>query len=120
MSSLPLSERTYLLVEDEYFTASELMACLEEAGARVLGPVAHLDHALEVLSHIQAGDAAILDINLQGEMVYPFIDGLLERNIATVFVSGYEPDDIPQRYRALPSFQKPVDNVALIARLLAL
>lgn len=65
-------------------------------------------------------EAAILDINLHGEMVYPFVDGLLARNIAAVFVSGYSLADIPQRYRALPFFQKPVDNVALVAGLLAL
>ena len=117
MAYLPLLKRTYLLVEDEYYAASELLACLEQAGARVLGPVAHLEHALEILSHIQTVDAAILDINLHGAMIYPFLDGLLERNIAAVFVSGYSLADIPQGYRALPLFQKPVDKRAMIARL---
>ena len=117
MSHLTLLKRTYLLIEDEYYIASELMACLEQAGARVLGPVAHLEHALEILTHIQTVDAVILDINLHGEMIYPFVDGLLERNIAAVFVSGYNPADIPQQYRALPFLQKPVHKPALIARL---
>lgn len=120
MSHRPLLKRTYLLVEDEYFAASELMKCLEEAGARVLGPVAHLEHALEISSHLQFVDEAILDINLHGEMVYPFVDGLLAQNIAAVFVSGYSLTDIRQQYRTLPFFQKPVDNAALVAALLAL
>ena len=120
MSHLPLLKRTYLLVEDEYFAASELMTCLEKAGARVLGPVAHLEQALEISSQLHIIDAAILDINLHSEMVYPFVDDLLARNIAAVFVSGYSLADIPQQYRALPLFQKPVDNAALVAGLLAL
>jgi two-component SAPR family response regulator len=118
MSSPPLKNRIYLVIEDEYYVASELMACLETAGARVLGPVAHLEHALEISTHTPTIDAAIVDVNLQGKMVYPFVDGLLDRNIAVVFVSGYSLADIPQQYRAIPFFQKPIDKAALISRLI--
>ena len=133
MSHCPLSNRTYLLVEDEYHAASDLMTCLEEVGARVLGPVSqtcleevgarvlgpvsHLNHAMEISRQLLTIDAAILDVNLHGELVFPFARHLIERNVVVVFVSGYSLADIPPQYRALPFFEKPVDKVALIARL---
>jgi DNA-binding response OmpR family regulator len=66
------SERFYLVVEDEYLTASNLMITLEDAGAEVAGPVSSVPAALEVIAEHQSKlDGAILDINLRGEMAYP-------------------------------------------------
>lgn len=41
--------RRYLVVEDEYLIAADLIVMLELAGATALGPVAHVQHAMEVL-----------------------------------------------------------------------
>ena len=63
-------------------------------------------------------DLAILDINLNGQTVYPVADELARREIPFVFATGYDPTTIPDHYRELPRWQKPFDADAL-ARVLA-
>lgn len=70
-----------LLVEDEYLLADELRAELTVKGADVLGPVATLAEALGLVSLETEIDAAILDTNLRGEMVFPVADLLEQRRV---------------------------------------
>ena len=96
-----------LVVEDDYFLAEDLSAALGETGAEVLGPVPDLESALSLLAHGPAPTAAILDIKLQGERVYPLADALRERAIPFVFATGYEAAAIPEAYAAVPRCEKP-------------
>ena len=120
MLHLPLKNQTYLLVEDEYYAASDLVVWLENLGARVLGPISHLEHGMEVCRGLQNVDAAILDVNLQGQTVFPLVRELLEMNVAVLFVSGHGRAFIPQRYRALPHFDKPPNMKSLLDHLIKL
>lgn len=43
-------------------------------------------------------DAAVLDINLQGEAVFPVADALIERGIPFVFATGYDQSAVPAPY----------------------
>lgn len=52
-----------LIVEDEYFLADETRRKLEKAGATVIGPVAGVTAALDLVENEQI-DAAILDVHL--------------------------------------------------------
>lgn len=102
-----MSGKRILVVEDEYFLAQELESELEDLGVEVLGPVATVDHALALI-HDGAGiDAAILDINLQGEMVFPVADLLLREEIPFVFATGYEAQIVPERYPGFVLCRKP-------------
>jgi CheY-like chemotaxis protein len=65
-----------LLVEDEYLLALYLSEMLEDLGAQVLGPVASVADALELIDKAPEIDAAILDVNLAGEAVFPVADRL--------------------------------------------
>ena len=56
-----LAGKRILLVEDEYFIASDLKRALQKAGAHVLGPVGVLDAGLALAE--QPVDAAVLDPN---------------------------------------------------------
>lgn len=95
MSGL-LNGRRYLIVEDEYLVASDMLMTLENAGATVLGPVSDVEHALEVLANESFNlDAAVLDINLQGQMVYPAASLLAKRGTPFIFVTGYDCADMP-------------------------
>ena len=60
--------------------------------------------AYKLLSGVQA---AILDINLNGVMVFPLADILLMLGIPFVFFSGYDDVDIPPRFRHVSRLSKP-------------
>jgi CheY-like chemotaxis protein len=77
---------------------------------KVVGPVASLSDALDLIARTDRLDGAILDINLQGEMVYPLVDALKARDVPVVFSSGYGRHDIPARYADVPLCEKPVDT----------
>jgi DNA-binding NtrC family response regulator len=55
----------------------------------------------------QTFDAAVLDVNLHGEMSFPIADALAVKNIPFVFVSGYEVEIVPHHYRRRPFVGKP-------------
>jgi CheY-like chemotaxis protein len=107
--SKTLAGRHILLVEDDYFIAYDLATTFEAAGVKVVGPVASLSDALDLIARTDRLDGAILDINLRGEMVYPLADALKARSIPVVFATGYGRHDIPARYADVPLCEKPVD-----------
>ncbi|UCI06311.1 response regulator [Mesorhizobium sp. B1-1-8] len=111
--------RTILVVEDEYFIASEIALALEKRGMRVLGPVARLDDALSILADSHPS-GAVLDVNLRGEMVFSLAAELEARNISFVFATGYDARAIPERFRNVPCWEKPFDSKTLAAFLSAM
>ena len=103
-----LARRRVLVVEDEYFIADDMVRILEKLGAHVVGPVPSKDRALALLERDRV-DAAILDINLQGEAVYPLADALLERDIPFVFATGYDQSVVPAAYGNVRRWEKPFE-----------
>ena len=69
MSTRSLAGQRVLVVEDEYVIALEVGRALEDEGAEVVGPVASVSAALELIERTDRLDIAILDINLHGEVV---------------------------------------------------
>lgn len=109
-----LKNRRILVVEDEVLIGMELAASLREHGAIVIGPASSLARAFEVLSDQSAQfDAALLDVNLGKEMIFPFADALAERNIPFAFLTAYRSSELPEHLRDAPIFQKPIDFMAL-------
>jgi hypothetical protein len=76
-----------LLLEDDFFTALELVDEIEASGACVVGPYATVAVALRVLEteHV---DGAILDLNLADRDVTPVARLLLQRDVPVVINSG--------------------------------
>ena len=95
-----------LLVEDEFLLSSLLAQDLRAAGFEIVGPCPSLATALQAAGH-ENFDAAILDINLRGELVYPAAEKLAERAIPFVFLSGYAMANMPERFRGYPRIAKP-------------
>src|SRR3712207_6122850 len=95
-----------LIVEDEYFLADDMAQVLERLGAQVVGPVPTPDKALALLAD-EPVDAAILDINLKGRMVFPVADALREQGVPFVFATGYDETAVPEAYRDVPRWEKP-------------
>jgi len=101
----------FLLVEDDYYTASEAMERLRTLGAQVLA-VPTMSAALEIAEHESDLDGALLDVNLSGEMVYPVAAFLAMRQIPFAFVTGYDEMPCPPFYRNAKVFTKPTDWAA--------
>jgi len=114
-----LAGRAILIVEDEYFVMKRLTRALEDAGATVVGPVASVAAALAHARDSTPLDAAVLDVNLFGEMVFPVADALASRGVPYAFATGYDPDVIPARHAGIPLLRKPVDPTAIVSALFA-
>jgi CheY-like chemotaxis protein len=102
-----MPEISILIVEDEWLVAEEHRTMVEDAGFAVVGPVASVKQALNLIE-TEYVSAAILDIGLNGETSDPLVPHLQQRNIPFVFVSGYAPADIPATLRVHPVLAKPV------------
>jgi len=68
-----------LVAEDEYFIARDIARALHALEAEVVGPVPSRDAVQAILATGERIDAAILDINLNGETVFPVMDALAAR-----------------------------------------
>jgi hypothetical protein len=62
-------------------------------------------------------DAAILDINLEHDAVYPLVDILGERGIPFVFATEDEKSVMPGRYRGFVLCDKPGELASVAAAL---
>lgn len=116
-----LEGKRVLIVEDEFFVAMQIEDALQSFGCETSGPYSTLELAGQA-SRREPVDIAILDINLNGESVYPLADELRERGIPFVFLTGYASTDLPEVSRSMPRLQKPFDSAAirdLMQRLLA-
>jgi DNA-binding response OmpR family regulator len=104
-----------LIVEDEYFLADDLSQTLSEEGAEIIGPFASVDEAL-IIAREAPIDAAVLDVNLRGDMVFPVADALRERGIPFIFATGYDEATLPARFVDTPRVEKPFkgDRIAAI------
>lgn len=118
-SDAPLAGRRILVVEDVYFVADDIAAALRGAGAIVVGPAPNGPAALSLMASERL-DAAVLDINLHDEAVYPVAEALRARGTPFVFATGYDRCSIPAAYRGVPLWEKPFDSAALIRSLPAL
>ena len=108
-----LAGMTVLVVEDDYFVASECVDLLREQGARVVGPVPDMGRARAMLAESRV-DCVLLDINLKGEMVFQLARELASQGVPMVFTTGYDSSILPQDLRDRPCLQKPVDGRELV------
>ena len=113
-----LPHRRVLVVEDSYLVAQEIMEALERQGATVIGPVSTLHDALRLARETSELDAAVLDVNIRGEMIWPVADFLSGRGVKIVFATGYPAEHIKERYSQSNVIEKPIPARA-IARMLA-
>jgi CheY-like chemotaxis protein len=108
MADRPLKEQNILVAEDEYYAAEDLRRELTRLGATVIGPAPNAGKALELIEDAEQIDAAILDINLGGEMIFPAADLLTERGAPFIFTTGYDRSAIPSRFDAVMRCEKPI------------
>lgn len=112
-----------LLVEDEPLVATVAEMALIDAGYDVLGPVGRVQEALDLVQR-ERPDAAVLDVNLFGQPVYPVAERLIDMSVPFVFCTGYTQLEVrSERLRHVLVLHKPVSGSHLassVAKLIAL
>ena len=121
VEDVALSGHRVLIAEDEYLSAADLVRELEQAGAAIIGPFPTTREAMRALSDTDP-TAAILDIDLRGETVFPLADALAARSIPFVFMTGHSAQVLPEHLADVPRCHKPLrarTAVRLLCRHLA-
>lgn len=115
-SPAALVGKKVLIVEDEVIVAFNMECEIEDAGGAVIGPVYSVAEARGMLNGI---DVAVLDININGEQVWPVAEELRTRGVPFVIASAncHDPEAIPAAFADVPRFDKPVAMDRLIARI---
>ncbi|MBC8049863.1 MAG: GAF domain-containing protein [Chitinophagales bacterium] len=111
-----------LLVEDSYLVVIGLERICENQGWEIVGPATRLGPAM-LLAQNEVFEAALIDVNLDGEMSWEVAAILRDRGIPFAFTTGYDGASIlPKHLAGAPVISKPyaeieVENV--IRRLIA-
>ncbi|WP_246776840.1 HWE histidine kinase domain-containing protein [Microvirga sp. VF16] len=96
-----------LVVEDDYYLASDAVRALQGAGAEVMGPFP-TEEAARAELEAQRPDAAVVDINLGAGPSFKLAEILKGRGIPFVFTTGYDQKVIPQEFSGIERLEKPV------------
>jgi CheY-like chemotaxis protein len=105
-----------LIVEDELMVALMIEDVLVDFGCITVGPCYSVALALDA-ARTERFDLAVLDVNLDGEMVYPVAELLVELHIPFLFVSGYGEQAIPADHADWKVCAKPFKIADLAAML---
>jgi DNA-binding response OmpR family regulator len=107
-----------LLVEDEPLVALMMSQMIRDLGGEVLGPFGTLAETAGV--DFSGVDAAVLDVNVAGELVYPLAERLAVAETPLVFLTGYDAKSIDSRFSGSNILTKPIDERELAAVLASL
>ena len=101
-----ISGRRILIVEDSPVIGSVTADMLDDLGCEAIGPAPNMATAREL---IEAGDydAALMDVHIRGERVFPLCEMLEARQIPFVFTSGYADWHMLEKWQDRPRLQKP-------------
>lgn len=106
-----------LIVEDSYLVILTLEAMCEELSWTVVGPATRLDEAI-TLAQTGTFDAALLDVNLDGQMSWEVAGILKDRGIPFAFSTGYNQANIfPDHLVGSPILAKPYSMAEVESRL---
>jgi DNA-binding response OmpR family regulator len=112
----PPHRQRALLVEDEALIALELEDMLAQAGFETT-ICSTVEQAL-IVAKTAALDVAVLDVNLNGKLVFPVAHVLCQRKIPFVFLTGYARDlVIPADLRNSVVLKKPFEQRHVISAL---
>ena len=94
-----------LIVEDEILIAMDLEDMVAEMGGTAIASAHNIKTAIAMAESIEA-DAAILDVDVAGQLVFP--DILAARGIPFLFNTGHSAEDVLRaRYESAPICRKP-------------
>ncbi|MEA3010737.1 MAG: hypothetical protein QOJ91_2429 [Sphingomonadales bacterium] len=101
-----MTARSILIVEDEPLIAMMLEDFLDSLGHKV---AATCDTVAEALARVMQGgfDVAIIDVNLNGEQVWPVADRLAAQGVPYVLATGGHIEPPPALHASAPVLSKP-------------
>ena len=105
-----------LVAEDEFLVGLMLEENLKYSGWDVVGPVASLEGLLSTIAD-QHFDIAVLDVNLNGTMVFPALEAIARKGRPVILVTGYGAKAIQQGTKVAAVFAKPYDYALLEAQI---
>src|SRR5665811_966120 len=95
-----------LVVEDDYLIRMLLEDMLADLGYSIAAAVGTIAEASE-LAATGEFDVAVLDVNLDGQEIYPVAEILAKRGLPFIFVTGYGERSLTEPYHDRPALQKP-------------
>jgi light-regulated signal transduction histidine kinase (bacteriophytochrome)/CheY-like chemotaxis protein len=102
-----------LVVEDSFMIVRTLELVFENLGWTMVGPATRVPKAL-ALARTESFDAALLDVNLDGEMSWGVAAALQARGIPFVLSTGYEVGKLlPESLKGSKFVRKPYDMAEL-------
>jgi len=114
-----LEGKKIMVVEDEALLALDLAMTMEDLGAAVVGPCYRLGAALDLVQKMKV-DGAILDVDLNGETVFPLARFLEEQGVPFVFHTGRaDPASLLQAFSRARICTKPSTPESIAACLAA-
>jgi CheY-like chemotaxis protein len=119
--SADLKGRRILLVEDSPVVGPFTVDLLSDLGCEVVGPAPNMAAARELVDE-EEFDAAIMDVHIRGERVFPLCDLLEKRGVPFLLTSGYADWQMPEKWQDRLRLQKPYtigDIEQALAELLA-
>ncbi len=96
-----------LLIEDETMVSFLIEEMLEQLGAASIRHAARLEAGLALVEE-KLPAAAILDVNIAGETVFPLAEKLQAAGVPFVFITGYGRDGLHGHWAAWEVLQKPL------------
>jgi CheY-like chemotaxis protein len=111
-----LSGVRVFVVEDEFAVLMLMEDMLMELGCELVGTASRMADAIAGAEN-SGCDAAVLDVNINGQPIDPVAELLAARNVPMVFSTGYGRTGIDPRWREHPVLQKPYRVEELAAAL---
>ena len=107
-----LAGKRVLVVEDSPVVGPFTADLLTDLGCEVVGPAPNMAAARELIEESDL-DAALMDVHIRGERVFPLCETLATKGVPFILTSGYADWTMPDKWRDRPRLQKPykIDDV---------
>ena len=114
MTEMPLDGLRILLVEYDFYLATDAAMAIEGAGGKVIGPFATAEDARDALD-ANVADLAIIDINLGSGPTFDLARHLKMVGLPFLIATGYDRDVLPDDLKKVVRLEKPFRTHELIS-----